>query len=107
MAAGRAWNGAVHALLRHLDSVGFSGAPRSLVIEDDGRHKLSWVPGEAGNSAGDPDARLISSAQLIRRYHEAVRGFPPPAGLQVMAGAPLWFGVVGGAFALARVCSGT
>lgn len=85
----RPWNEAVHALLRHLESVNFSGAPRSLAIEDDGRHKLTWVAGEAGSSAGDPDARLVSSAQLIRRYHEAVRGFPTPAGLARMVGAPL------------------
>lgn len=83
------WNQAVHALLTHLHGVGCHGAPRSLGFDRDGRHKLTWVKGDAGRSSGEPDDRLVSSAQLIRGYHEAVRGFAAPAGLQVLVGAPV------------------
>lgn len=84
----RPWNPAVHELLTHLHSVGFDAAPRSFGIHRDGRHRLSWVEGDAGESPGDNDERLVSTARLIRRYHEAVRGSAPPLGLQVLVDAP-------------------
>jgi hypothetical protein len=37
----------VHALLRHFESVGFTGAPRLLGIDEHGREILSYVEGEA------------------------------------------------------------
>jgi len=40
------WTPAVHALLRHLEAVGFDGAPRVLGIDGQGREVLSYVPGE-------------------------------------------------------------
>lgn len=82
------WNEAVHALLRHLQGVGFVGAPLSFGVEADGRHKLSWVAGEPGKSGGEPTARLASSARLIHSFHQAVRGFSAPTGLQGLVGAP-------------------
>ena len=36
---------AVHALLEHLRAAGFTGAPRSFGVDDDGRHVLEYVPG--------------------------------------------------------------
>jgi hypothetical protein len=36
-----AWTPAVHALLSHLDSVGFRGAPRPLGIDEHGREVLT------------------------------------------------------------------
>ena len=69
------------ALLDHLEQVGFAGAPRYLGIDGDGREVLTYIPGEA---AIDPtpawalsDAALISVAQLLRDYHDAVSGFDP------------------------------
>ena len=43
---------AVHALLQHLERVGFDGAPRYLGQDDAGREVLSYVEGEA--AAKDP-----------------------------------------------------
>ena len=40
------WSPAVHSLLRHLEAVGFSGAPRFLGIDELGREILSFVSGE-------------------------------------------------------------
>jgi Ser/Thr protein kinase RdoA (MazF antagonist) len=69
----------VHALLRHLADVGFDGAPRVLGVDDDGREVLTYVPGQAVTAPPEPwgltDAALRSVARLLRRFHEASRGF--------------------------------
>jgi hypothetical protein len=75
----RATSPATHALLDHLEQVGFDGAPRFLGIDGCGRETLSYIPGEA---AIEPypdwalaDEALVSVAQLLRRYHDAVESF--------------------------------
>jgi hypothetical protein len=40
---------AVHDLLRHLERVGFGGAPRALGTDEDGREVLTYVPGEVAH----------------------------------------------------------
>lgn len=87
----------VHALLTHLEAVGFDGAPRFLGTDERGREVLSYIPGD---TVVPPyatwmfsDGTLRSVARLLRRYHEAVAGFdtapwlwsrPPP---EVFAGS--------------------
>jgi hypothetical protein len=74
------WSPAVHALLVHFEAVGFDGAPRFLGIDEEGREILSFVEGEAGLAplpAGDEV--LVELARLLRRAHEAVAEFEPPA----------------------------
>jgi phosphotransferase family enzyme len=72
---------AVHALLTHLEEVGFDGAPRLLGIDDQGREVLTFVPGEAVTPPYPDwaltDDALRSVAVLLRRYHEAVADFRP------------------------------
>lgn len=72
---------AVHALLRHLEHVGFEGAPRYLGQDEYGREVLSYVEGDAATAPYPPwaltDSALVSVAELLRRYHEAVRSFRP------------------------------
>jgi len=72
---------ATHALLRHLDRVGFDGAPRFLGIDSDGREVLSYVPGRAITPPYPAwaltDVALASVAELLRRYHAAAAGFDP------------------------------
>lgn len=72
---------AVHAVLRHLEDVGFDGAPRFLGVDEQGREVLSYVEGEAATAPHPPwaltDTALVSVADLLRRYHEAVRTFEP------------------------------
>jgi thiamine kinase-like enzyme len=70
----------VHALLQHLERVGFDGAPRYLGQDDDGREVLSYVEGRAAPKQPHEhwaltDEALASVAQLLRRFHDAVRGF--------------------------------
>jgi Phosphotransferase enzyme family len=70
---------ATQALLRHLEKVGFDGAPRHLGQDDQGRDVLGYVAGDAAKAPHPPwaltDAALVSVALLLRRYHEAVQGF--------------------------------
>jgi Ser/Thr protein kinase RdoA (MazF antagonist) len=69
---------AVHALLRHLDTAGFSAVPR--VLDDDDRTEvLTYLPGTA---ATEPladwaltSAAVVGVGRLLRRYHRAARGF--------------------------------
>jgi Phosphotransferase enzyme family len=77
------WTPAVHALLDHLNAVGFAGAPRALGIDDRGREVLTFVPGVVAWPDHfhllHPDDRLSRVAGLIRDFHDAVAGFVPPA----------------------------
>ncbi|MDQ7909462.1 phosphotransferase [Phytohabitans sp. ZYX-F-186] len=83
-AAGR-WTPAVHALLRHLESVGFDRAPRALGFDERGREVLSYLPGEVvGDARPWPtwvygEHALREVAGWLREYHDAVAGFVPPA----------------------------
>jgi aminoglycoside phosphotransferase len=77
----RSTSEATHALLRHLEEVGFDGAPRVLGVDDVGREVLSYVPGEAVTAPapewGLTDAALRSVGRLLRRFHDAAAGFDP------------------------------
>jgi hypothetical protein len=72
----------VHALLRHLESVGFEGAPRYLGIDGAGREVLSYVDGEVAGRPRPPwiadEARLASVGRLVRAYDDAAASFTPP-----------------------------
>ena len=73
---------AVHGLLRHLERVGFEGAPRVLGVDEQGREILSWVAGETPGTPLPPYAvtqeALAGVASLLRRYHEAVVTYEAP-----------------------------
>jgi hypothetical protein len=73
----------VHALLRHLRSVGFSGAPEPLRLGS-GHEWLTFIEGQVPVPPfpewSQTDAALASTAALIRRLHDATVGFVPAAG---------------------------
>ncbi len=74
----------MHALLGHLERVGFDGAPRVLGTDERGREILSYVPGEVPDRASPEvvtERVMIELGGLLRRYHEAVSGFELPAGV--------------------------
>jgi hypothetical protein len=74
----------VHALLAHLASIGFEGAPRFLGIDRAGREVLSYVDGEVAGRPRPPwiadEARLASVGRLVRAYDDAAASFIPPPG---------------------------
>ena len=78
------WTPAVDALLRHLEDVGFRGAPRSLGVDEQGRHVTAYLPGETvGDQVPWPDwvwreDTPAQAARWLRRYHDAVATFSPP-----------------------------
>lgn len=77
----RATSTSTEALLCHLERVGFDGAPRYLGIDDRGRQILSYIPGEAAIPPNQgwtlTDGALVSVAELLRGYHDAVASFDP------------------------------
>lgn len=62
----------VHALLRHLESRGFDGAPRVVGMDGFGREILTYVPGRSGFA----ENALEDLAKLVRAFHDATEGFP-------------------------------
>jgi hypothetical protein len=78
------WTPAVHALLRHLEGVGFTGAPRVHGLDDRGREVLSYLEGECGEyplaAHWVTDEALVTVATMLRMFHDAQRGFRPPSG---------------------------
>lgn len=77
------WSATVHHLLKHLEIQGFTGAPRFLGIDEEGREMLSFLPGEVGHyplpAALWSDNTLIATARFLRRYHDVTANFMPPA----------------------------
>jgi hypothetical protein len=75
----RPTSAATHALLRHLESVGFDGAPRLLGIDEQGREVLSYIEGEAVIAPypawAMTEEAMVSVARLLRDYHQATLGF--------------------------------
>jgi hypothetical protein len=78
------WTPAVHALLEHLWSVGFRGAPRPLGIDGKGREVLTFaagdVPWPSRFDLVEPRDRLAAVGRLVRDLHDACAGFTPPPG---------------------------
>lgn len=76
------WTPAVHALLQHLEAVGFEEAPRTHGYDSQGREIVSYLPGEAATKPLQPyvftDETLGGVGSLLRRYHQAVTTFVPP-----------------------------
>lgn len=77
----RPWSPSTHALLGHLESVGFEGAPRFLGVDSRGREVLSYIPGIPVTPPYPAwaltDDALVSVARLLRSYHDAAASFDP------------------------------
>jgi hypothetical protein len=96
------WTSTVHALLRHLEEVGFDGAPRALGVDDQGREMLTYLPGgTVGDQAPWPewvfaDSTLVQVGQWLRRLHDATVSFEPPADERWFIGGALQPGLIVG-----------
>jgi hypothetical protein len=86
------WTPAVHAVLRHLESAGLDGAPRSGGVDEHGRQVLSFLTGETvGEQRPWPawvwaDATLAQVGAWLRRLHDVTTTFRPPEGAVWFAG---------------------
>jgi Phosphotransferase enzyme family len=97
------WTPAVHALLEHLEQVGFDGAPRVLGLDEQGREILPFVDGVVGTLGPH---RLADSFQTLeacrqagrwlRSFHAAQQGYEPDPALpwRMVAGRALATGEV-------------
>jgi aminoglycoside phosphotransferase (APT) family kinase protein len=76
------WAPAVHALLRHLETVGFAGSPRVIGdgFDTDGREVLSYIEGEPVHPRAWSDEGISALGSLLRHLHEAVASFVAPPG---------------------------
>lgn len=74
------WTRSVHAVLKHLEHAGFSGAPRVLgtVIHTDGREVLDYMEGEFVDPYPWSDAALAEVGRMLRQLHDATSTFAPP-----------------------------
>jgi len=70
----------VHALLRHLEQVGFSAAPRVVGdgYDDQGREVLTWIPGRILHPRPYTEEQVWQVGRLLRSLHEATASFQPP-----------------------------
>ena len=80
------WTPAVHALLAHLAGKGFSGSPRPLGFDAQGREVLTFIAGETVGSTrpwpawAHAEGTLTQIARWMRSFHHAVADFVPPPG---------------------------
>lgn len=79
----------VEAYLRHLERVGFDGAPRFLGVDERGRDVLDYIEGDVPGTPPEPwactDEVIAGVGRLVRGLHDASAGFAPPPELA-------WFG---------------
>lgn len=76
------WSASVHAYLRHLEAVGYEGAPRSLGFDERGRHVVEHVEGDVPMPFRPRDhlGSIRRVGRLVRDLHDASAGFVPPVG---------------------------
>jgi hypothetical protein len=70
----------VHSLLRHLEAVGFAGAPRVVGtgFDPQGRETLSYVAGECVNRGPWTLESVAAIGRLLRALHAATASYRPP-----------------------------
>lgn len=74
------WSTTVLDLLRHLERVGFDGAPRVLGLGFDsaGREVVTYLEGQFVHPRSWTEDALPEVGALLRRLHEATGSFAPP-----------------------------
>jgi hypothetical protein len=77
------WTATVHSVLRHLENVGLDGAPRARGFDEQGRERLTFLPGQTlGETTPWPDwvrsdDALRQVGAWLRRLHDATATFRP------------------------------
>jgi Ser/Thr protein kinase RdoA (MazF antagonist) len=75
------WSRSVVALLKHLEAVGFEGAPRPVGdgFDADGREAITYIPGTTPHPRAWDDQAVSAIGTLLRQLHEATESFQPAA----------------------------
>jgi len=70
----------VHALLRHLERVGFPGSPRVVGdgYDDQGREVLTYIEERIAHPRPYTDEAIFEVGRLLRALHDATASFRPP-----------------------------
>jgi SAM-dependent methyltransferase len=73
------WSASVHALLRHLQTAGFPGAPRVIGdgLDAAGNEVLSYIEGDFVHPHAWSDEGIAALGRLLRSFHDATAGFIP------------------------------
>ena len=94
------WTPATHSLLRFLEKRKFP-APRVRGIDEKGREILQYIRGEVHSGTFEAlpdrvwaDEHLIAAAKLLRKYHDVVSAYEPPADARWRLVAPTRFEVI-------------
>lgn len=97
------WAKTVHSLLRHLETVGFAGAPRVVGsgFDADGREMLTYVEGEFADTGPWSLDGAAGVGRLLRELHQATSSYRPPSDAIWQP----WFGrVLGGSKRIISHC---
>jgi hypothetical protein len=75
------WSRTMQALLRHLEDVGFAGAPRVVGsgFDESGREALTFVEGNLVSPGPWDDDAVGGAGVLLRQLHDATASFRPPS----------------------------
>jgi len=75
------WAPTVHALLKHLESIGFEAAPKIVGtgFAPDGRETLSFIEGEVINPKPWSIEAISAVGEMLRSLHQSTATFTPPA----------------------------
>jgi len=74
------WASTVHSLLKHLEDVGFPGAPRVVNsgFDNQGREILTYIEGEFVHPGPWPERAMPILGGLLRELHWTAKSFPIP-----------------------------
>ena len=74
------WTATVHSLLRHLEDVGFAGAPRVVGsgFDAEGRETLTYIEGEFTQPGPWTLEGAAAVGKLLRDLHDATASYRPP-----------------------------
>lgn len=74
------WAASVHSFLRHLENVGFSGAPRVVGtgFDENGRETLTFIPGNSPHPGPWSEGAHHALGAMLAELHRAGADFVPP-----------------------------
>ena len=78
------WTSTIHALLRHLEHIGFTGSPRVVGegIDADGNEVLTWIEGDIVHPHAWSEEGVWQAGRLLRDLHNATASFRPSPEMQ-------------------------